>query len=152
MLSWDLIQNYLTKSGFSYLSHSKGALFIGTNPDKNIPTERGLLPGAGSVVTFVETATQTKPVYIGKPKAIIMERAIAHLGVEKEQVIMVGDNYETDIQSGIQNGIDSLLVTSGFTPKSAVPTLPTPPTYVVDSLDEWTFEYDEVEIAFKGNT
>lgn len=52
---------------------------------------------------------------------------------------MVGDNYETDIQSGIQNGIDSLLVTSGFTPKSAVPTLPTPPTYVVDSLDEWTF-------------
>lgn len=65
---------------------------------------------------------------------------------------MVGDNYETDIQSGIQNGIDSLLVTSGFTPKSAVPTLPTPPTYVVDSLDEWTFEYDEVEIAFKGNT
>ena len=64
-------------------------MFIGTNPDKNIPTERGLLPGAGSVVTFVETATQTKPVYIGKPKAIIMERAIAHLGVEKEQVIMV---------------------------------------------------------------
>ena len=121
------------------LAIQKGALFIGTNPDKNIPTERGLLPGAGSVVTFVETATQTKPVYIGKPKAIIMERAIAHLGVEKEQVIMVGDNYETDIQSGIQNGIDSLLVTSGFTPKSAVPTLPTPPTYVVDSLDEWTF-------------
>ena len=45
----------------------------------------GLLPGAGSVVTFVETATQTKPVYIGKPKAIIMERAIAHLGVEKSK-------------------------------------------------------------------
>ena len=39
----------------------------------------------------------------------------------------------------ILNGIDSLLVISGFTPKSAVPTLPTPPTYVVDSLDEWTF-------------
>lgn len=67
------------------LAIQKGALFIGTNPDKNIPTERGLLPGAGSVVTFVETATQTKPVYIGKPKAIIMERAIAHLGVEKSK-------------------------------------------------------------------
>ena len=66
------------------LAIQKGALFIGTNPDKNIPTERGL-PGAGSVVTFVETATQTKPVYIGKPKAIIMERAIAHLGVEKSK-------------------------------------------------------------------
>ncbi|MGC3053922.1 TIGR01457 family HAD-type hydrolase, partial [Enterococcus faecalis] len=84
------------------LAIQKGALFIGSNPVKNIPTESGLLPGAGSVVTFVETATQTKPVYIGKPKAIIMERAIAHLGVEKEQENMVGENYETENQSRSQ--------------------------------------------------
>ena len=82
--------NYLTKSGFSYLSHSKGALFIGTNPDKNIPTKEAYY-GAGSVVTFVETATQTKPgLYWQTKSAIIMERAIAHLGVEKSEIIMVG--------------------------------------------------------------
>ena len=44
-----------------------------------------------------------------------------------------------------------MLVTSGFTP-SPLFQLCQRPTYVVDSLDEWTFEYDEVEIAFKGNT
>ncbi|MGO2686684.1 MAG: HAD hydrolase-like protein, partial [Enterococcus italicus] len=38
---------------------------------------------------------------------------------------------------GIKNGIDSLLVLSGFTPKEAVPTLPIAPTYVIDSLDDW---------------
>lgn len=50
---------------------------------------------------------------------------------------MVGDNYLTDIHTGINNGIDSLLVTTGFTKAEEVPNLPVPPTYVVSSLDEW---------------
>lgn len=119
------------------LAIQKGATFIGTNPDKNIPTERGLLPGAGSVISFVETATQTPPIYIGKPESIIMDKAVDVLGFEKEEVIMVGDNYETDIQAGIQNGIDTLLVLTGFTKKAEVSSLPTAPTYVLDTLDEW---------------
>jgi len=53
---------------------------------------------------------------------------------------MVGDNYETDICSGINNGIDTLLVLSGFTPKKAVDSLPIAPTYVIDCLDEWDFD------------
>lgn len=122
------------------LAIQKGATFIGTNPDKNIPTERGLLPGAGSLIAMVETATQTLPIFIGKPEAIIMDKAVDHIGLQKEDVIMVGDNYDTDICSGIRNGIDSLLVLSGFTPKAAVPLLPVAPTYVLDSLDEWDFD------------
>ncbi|EOL45921.1 TIGR01457 family HAD-type hydrolase [Enterococcus caccae] len=116
-----------------------GATFIGTNPDKSIPTERGLLPGAGSFISLVQTATQTDPIMIGKPNAIIMNEALKVMQLEKPHVLMVGDNYETDIQSGLQNGIDSLLVLSGFTTKAAVSTLPEQPTYVVDSLDEWIF-------------
>ncbi|MHC5250159.1 TIGR01457 family HAD-type hydrolase [Enterococcus sp. LJL90] len=118
----------------------KGATFIGTNPDKNLPNERGLVPGAGSIIALVETATQTKPVMIGKPNAIIMEKAVEILGLHKEAVLMVGDNYETDIQAGIANGIDTLLVTTGFTPATAVPSLPEAPTYVVASLDEWKID------------
>lgn len=119
------------------LAIQKGAKFIGTNADKNIPTERGLLPGAGSVVDFVESATQVKPVMIGKPEGIIMDKVLHHLGLSKEEVLMVGDNYLTDITGGIQYGMDTLLVTTGFTPKSEIPNLPVPPTYVLSSLDEW---------------
>ena len=135
------LDNYLTyeKVVAATLAIQKGATFIGTNPDKNIPTERGLLPGAGSVVSFVETATQTTPIYIGKPEAIIMDKAVEILGLQKEEVIMVGDNYETDIQAGIQNGIDTLLVLSGFTKAEDVPHLPVPATFVKNSLDEWQF-------------
>lgn len=121
------------------LAIQKGATFIGTNPDKNIPTERGLLPGAGSVIAMIEVSTQQKAIYIGKPEAIIMEKAVETLGMEKANVLMVGDNYTTDILAGINNGIDTLLVLSGFTQKADVPTLPVPPTYLVGSLDEWRF-------------
>ena len=114
------LDNYLTyeKVVKATLAIQKGATFIGTNPDKNIPTERGLLPGAGSVISFV---------------------AVEVLGLQKEEVIMVGDNYETDIQAGIRNNIDTLLVLSGFTKEEDVPGLPIPATYVKQSLDEWSF-------------
>ena len=124
------------------LAIQKGAVFIGTNPDLNIPTERGLLPGAGSVVRFIEASTQIDSIYIGKPKAIIMNKALAVLGVAREYCVMVGDNYLTDIQAGIKNDIDTLLVTTGFTPKEEVPNLPIAPTYVLESLDDWEF-FDE---------
>ena len=61
------------------------------------------------------------------------------LGLTKADVIMVGDNYETDIQAGIRNGIDTLLVLSGFTKAEDVPLLPVPATHVLRSLDEWSF-------------
>ncbi|MHC5227365.1 TIGR01457 family HAD-type hydrolase [Enterococcus sp. LJL99] len=134
----DTAINY-EKLSTAILAIQKGSTFIGTNPDKNIPTERGLLPGAGSFIALIQTATQVEPIIIGKPKAIIMDEAIKRLNLDKNEVLMVGDNYETDIQSGLQNGIDTLLVLSGFTPKEAVPTLPEKPTFVVSSLDEWEF-------------
>ncbi|MFL4424075.1 TIGR01457 family HAD-type hydrolase [Streptococcus uberis] len=119
------------------LAIAKGALFIGTNPDLNIPTERGLMPGAGSFVALLEAATRVKPVFIGKPNAIIMNKALDILQVERSEAIMVGDNYLTDIMAGIQNDIASLLVTTGFTKAEEVPNLPIQPDYVVASLDEW---------------
>ena len=53
---------------------------------------------------------------------------------------MVGDNYLTDIRAGIDNGIPTLLVTTGFTKAEEVPTLPIAPTHVVSSLAEWDFD------------
>ena len=128
------------KFAIATLAIQKGATFIGTNPDKNIPTERGLLPGAGALVSFVATATQVEPIFIGKPEAVIMEAAVAKIGLKKDEVLMVGDNYLTDIRAGIDNGLDTLLVLTGFTPKAEVPELPVAPTFVFDSLDEWRFE------------
>ncbi|HER1670332.1 TPA: TIGR01457 family HAD-type hydrolase [Streptococcus pyogenes] len=119
------------------LAIQKGALFIGTNPDLNIPTERGLMPGAGALNALLEAATRVKPVFIGKPNAIIMNKSLEVLGIQRSEAVMVGDNYLTDIMAGIQNNIATILVTTGFTRPEEVPTLPIQPDHVLSSLDEW---------------
>lgn len=114
-----------------------GAEFIATNPDTNIPTEEGLVPGNGALIAFVEAATGVKAKVMGKPAASIMNGALDKLSLDKEEVLMVGDNYTTDIQAGIQNDIDSLLVLTGFTQKEDLPHLEKAPSYVINHLDEW---------------
>lgn len=136
-LDWEVDYEKLS---IATLAIQKGAHFVGTNPDLNIPTERGLMPGAGSIITLIEVATRVKPIYIGKPNAIIMEKAVEHLGLPREEVIMVGDNYLTDIRAGIDNDIPTLLVTTGFTKSEEVPDLPIQPDYVLSSLAEWDFD------------
>ncbi|HFP5960016.1 TPA: TIGR01457 family HAD-type hydrolase [Streptococcus pyogenes] len=119
------------------LAIQKGALFIGTNPDLNIPTERGLMPGAGALNALLEAATRVKPVFIGKPNAIIMNKSLEVLGIQRSEAVMVGDNYLTDIMAGIRNDIATILVTTGFTRPEEVPTLPIQPDHILSSLDEW---------------
>ncbi|HEL1981892.1 TPA: TIGR01457 family HAD-type hydrolase [Streptococcus suis] len=122
------------------LAIQKGATFIGTNPDLNIPTERGHLPGAGSLIALLKAATRVEPTFIGKPEAIIMDKALEILGTERSQTVMVGDNYLTDIRAGIDNGFPTLLVLTGFTKPEEVADLPLAPTHVLNSLDEWSFD------------
>jgi len=114
-----------------------GAKFISTNGDIAIPTERGLLPGNGSLTSVIAVSTTVKPVFIGKPESIIMEQALKVLGVSKEDTLMVGDYYDTDILAGINTGIDTLLVHTGVTTKEMLADYEKQPTYSVQSLEEW---------------
>lgn len=120
------------------LAIQNGASFIATNKDTNLPNERGLVPGAGSIVALIEKSTRVKPVFVGKPESFIMESALNRLNLDKKDVLMVGDNYETDILAGINNGVDTLLVLTGFTKEEDLNTVADQPTHVVATLDEWS--------------
>ncbi len=126
------------KCEIATLAIQKGASFIATNKDTNLPTERGMVPGAGSVVALIEKATRIEPTFVGKPETIIMDEAIKKIGLDKNEVLMVGDNYETDILAGINNEIDTLLVFTGFTTEEDMETIIDQPTYTIQKLDEWT--------------
>lgn len=121
------------------LAVRNGATFISTNGDIAIPTERGLLPGNGSLTSVITVSTQIKPTFIGKPESIIMEQALQVLGTKKEESLMVGDNYDTDILAGMKAGMDTLLVHTGVTTRELLKGYEQKPTYVVDSLDRWEF-------------
>lgn len=122
------------------LAIKRGAKFIGTNADTNLPNERGLVPGAGSVIALVECSTQQKATYIGKPETIIMEKALERLGLPKDEVVMVGDNYMTDIKAGINFEIDTMLVYTGVSTRELVRKQEIAPTIELGSLDEWKVE------------
>ncbi|TCN26918.1 TIGR01457 family HAD-type hydrolase [Mesobacillus foraminis] len=125
------------KLSVACLAVRNGATFISTNGDIAIPTERGLMPGNGSLTSVVSVSTQTKPIFIGKPESIIMDQALKVLGTNKEETLMVGDYYDTDILAGINAGMDTLLVHTGVTTRELLEGYDIKPTYSVDTLDEW---------------
>lgn len=114
-----------------------GAKFISTNSDIAIPTERGLVPGNGALTSVIMVSTGVDPIFIGKPESIIMEEALSVLGLRKDETIMVGDNYNTDICAGIHTGVDTLMVFTGVTPLEDLQHLDIQPTYHVKNLKDW---------------
>lgn len=133
-LDRDLTYKKLSDASFAL---QRGIPFIATNPDKLLPTEEGMKPSNGGQVKFLEFATSRKATIIGKPSSIIMELAIEKFGYSKENIVMVGDNYDTDIMSGINIGIDTLHVNTGVTSKEELRDKEKQPTYSIDNLKEF---------------
>nr|WP_236005960.1 TIGR01457 family HAD-type hydrolase [Desemzia sp. RIT 804] len=136
VLGLDQMATY-EKFKIATLAIRNGAQFIATNKDTNLPTESGLVPGAGSLAALLMTATRIEPTFVGKPETIIMEEALKLLDLPAQEVLMVGDNYETDILAGINSDIDTLLVLTGFTKLEDLADVLVQPTYIIDSLKEW---------------
>ena len=114
----------------------QGARFIGTNADLNLPIADELLPGNGSQCAMIAAATGVKPFYIGKPSSVIIDMALQKFHFSKDETLIVGDNYQTDIQAGINSHVDTLLTLTGVTRRSEL-VGKTAPTHIVDDLSEW---------------
>ncbi len=111
-----------------------GALWVATNADATLPTERGLVPGNGALVAAVRAATGAEPLVAGKPERPLMADAIRASGASHP--LAVGDRLDTDVAGGVTVGIDSLLVLTGVSSAADV-LAATPdrrPTYVAADL------------------
>ncbi len=133
-LDRDITYEKLAKAA---LAVRAGATFISTNADKALPTERGLLPGNGSLTSVISTATGVAPIFIGKPEPLMINLLIEQKGLSREEVLMIGDNYDTDIMAGIGAHVDTALVFTGFTSKQDLSKYIHVPTYQWQNLLEW---------------
>jgi len=93
----------------------KGALFVGTNPDRTFPTPEGLVPGAGALLAALEAATGVQPVIVGKPAPEMYHVALQRMQVAPENTLVIGDRLETDIAGAQRIGCRTALVLSGVT-------------------------------------
>jgi len=116
------------------LAIRNGARFIGTNPDKSYPTERGQLPGTGSLLALLAAASDVEPEVIGKPNAAMFEEAMHLLHVQPHETLMVGDRYETDIAGAIKLGMSTAGVLTGITTAAGFAQADPPPSMVVENL------------------
>ena len=91
-----------------------GLPYIATHPDFNCPTETGFAPDIGAIMAFIEASTGRRPDrVIGKPNAGIVEEALKKTGLQPQELAMVGDRLYTDIATGLNFGILSILVLTG---------------------------------------
>ncbi|MEO5853076.1 MAG: HAD-IIA family hydrolase [Nocardioides sp.] len=111
-----------------------GARFIATNPDVSGPSHQGMLPATGSVAALISTATGRQPYFIGKPNPLMMRSALNKLQAHSETTVMVGDRMDTDIVSGLEAGLRTVLVSTGSTRPEQVGLFPYRPTRIVDSI------------------
>ena len=92
----------------------RGAKLIGANSDVSGPMENGIAPACGSLCAPIEMATGTKAYFCGKPNPLMMRTGLKLLKCHSNEAVMVGDRMDTDIISGLESGMSTVLVLSGI--------------------------------------
>ena len=124
-----------------------GARFIATNPDATGPSPDGPLPATGSVAAMISRATGVEPYFVGKPNPLMMRSALNRMEAHSETTVMVGDRMDTDIKSGLEAGLRTVLVLTGSTQRQQVDRFPYRPTRVVDSVADLVATVNEYSPA-----
>lgn len=95
---------------------SEGVEYIATHPDFNCPLPNDkFMPDAGAMAALIEASTGKTPIVIGKPNKEVVESIASKYGLDKNSMAMVGDRLYTDVKTGLNAGITSVLVYSGET-------------------------------------
>src|SRR6476620_5207022 len=111
-----------------------GARFIATNPDPTGPAPDGPLPATGSVAALISKATGVDPYYVGKPNPLMMRSALNAIEAHSETTAMIGDRMDTDVVSGLEAGLHTILVLTGLTTQEEAERFPYRASRIVDSV------------------
>jgi NagD protein len=111
-----------------------GARFIATNPDATGPTVDGPLPATGSVAALISRATGVEPYFVGKPNPLMMRSALNAIDAHSESAAMIGDRMDTDIISGLEAGMETILVLTGVTTRAEAERYPYRAARIVETV------------------
>jgi NagD protein len=112
----------------------RGARFIATNPDPTGPSVDGPMPATGAVAALITRATGVDPYFVGKPNPLMMRSALNAIDAHSESSVMIGDRMDTDIISGMEAGMETILVLSGLSTREQAEREPYRASRVVESI------------------
>ncbi|MCX7839133.1 MAG: HAD-IIA family hydrolase [Anaerolineae bacterium] len=114
-----------------------GAHFVATNADKSCPVDGGEIPDCAGIIAALEATTDKKVEFVaGKPSPLIIQTAVAQMGVPVNACLVVGDRLETDIVMGRAAGARTALVLTGVTRREDVARADVQPDYVLENISE----------------
>lgn len=124
-----VVQGHSPETGWRDLAEAcialrAGADWVACNIDSTLPTDRGLLPGNGSMVAALVAATGMHPRVAGKPESPLLDAAVRRVGSQRP--LVVGDRLDTDIACAVGANTPSLLVLTGVS--TAADLLAAPPS------------------------
>lgn len=125
--------NTLTKATNLVLG---GAKLIGANSDVSGPLENGIAPACRALVAPIEMATGTQAYFCGKPNPLMMRTGLRILDCHSSDAVMVGDRVDTDVISGLESGMDTILVLSGISDRDTLRRYAYGPTLVLDGVGD----------------
>ena len=115
---------------------AEGARFIATNPDASGPTPDGPVPATGAVAALISMATGVQPYFVGKPNPLMVRSALNALDAHSENSGVIGDRMDTDVKSGLEAGMFTVLVLTGSTAAGEVDRFPYQPSLIAASVRE----------------
>lgn len=114
----------------------KGAKLIGANSDVSGPIEGGIAPACRALVAPIEMATGKQAYFCGKPNPLMMRTGLKRLGCHSAEAVMVGDRMDTDVISGLESGMSTVLVLSGVSTRETLKTFAYRPSVVLDGVGD----------------
>ena len=96
---------------------------------------------------MISRATGVEPYFVGKPNPLMMRSALNRMEAHSETTVMVGDRMDTDVKSGLEAGLRTVLVLTGSTQRQQVDRFPYRPTRVVDSVADLVAAVNEYSPA-----
>jgi phosphoglycolate/pyridoxal phosphate phosphatase family enzyme len=128
----------------------RGVPFIATHPDFNCPTESGYIPDCGAMAALITASTGVRPKVIGKPNREIIDMIRRKKNYQPEQLAIVGDRLYTDMTTGFNARIRTVLVLSGETKAADLAGSSIQPDYVCRDLAELTEQLRQGDEALPG--
>ena len=92
------------------------------------------MPATGAVAALISHATGVEPYFVGKPNPLMVRSALNALDAHSETAAIIGDRMDTDIKSGLEAGMHTVLVLTGSTAAEDVDRYPYRPSRIVDSI------------------
>ena len=114
----------------------KGAKLIGANSDVSGPIENGIAPACRALIAPIEMATGTQAYFCGKPNPLMMRTGLRLLNCHSADAVMVGDRMDTDVISGMESGMSTVLVLSGVSTRETLKTYAYRPTAVLNGVGD----------------